>query len=523
MFARLTKLWERYLNSGNRHFKTPTELKHNKVLNLLFSLNFLANFYLIFAELIIFAFLLHRDSERYWPYFIPFAIVNALFPLLIGMIIWLKNRYGLLQMTYLSDLIYTAYCVILSIWLGAGIGIQLILLAVVPIVFIIYDYGHWKEVFIHTGIMTSGILIALVSYHTMQPIFPLPEDITRVAGFLCWFAAISILLIYSIFNWKEVHKTETLLTREKYQTEALLKETIPQLEIAEAKYRHLIDDSSDLVFQMNQEGIILSMNRTCTKMLGFIPEEMVGQPLYSFVTDTHERENNLNSNIVREHIRDFLENKTLSRFRTTLRKKHMYEPIEVEISLQKNLLHWRLEIIGKVSLLHEDIAQRFLEKEKGSYTIGNNIAHAEILSQKLSERIMRYFNTSTVNTVRICIREILINAIEHGNLEISFHEKTDAIENNDYMEFLLARQKDLKYAGRSVKIDYLINKKILMFRITDDGPGFDHKKFFAQTTTSNTSMLEHGRGLIMTRNAFDTVVFNDKGNQVILTKHITHV
>jgi anti-sigma regulatory factor (Ser/Thr protein kinase) len=33
-------------------------------------------------------------------------------------------------------------------------------------------------------------------------------------------------------------------------------------------------------------------------------------------------------------------------------------------------------------------------------------------------------------------------------------------------------------------------------------------------------MLEHGRGIIMTRNVFDSVVFNEIGNQVILTKRI---
>jgi hypothetical protein len=33
--------------------------------------------------------------------------------------------------------------------------------------------------------------------------------------------------------------------------------------------------------------------------------------------------------------------------------------------------------------------------------------------------------------------------------------------------------------------------------------------------------LEHGRGITMARNAFDSVVFNEKGNQVTLKKNLS--
>ena len=147
--------------------------------------------------------------------------------------------------------------------------------------------------------------------------------------------------------------------------------------------------------------------------------------------------------------------------------------------------------------------------------------HAEILSQKLTERLNRYFPSTVVNTIRICFREILINAIEHGNLGISFDEKTRAIEQGDYMQFLLARQKEPRFADRRVLVDYLINGRMLLFRVTDEGNGFDHGSFLERAKNDPfLSMLEHGRGIIMTKNVFDSVVFNDEGNQVILTKRI---
>lgn len=518
---RISVLWEAYLNSGSRHFQTATELKHNRVLNLLFSLTFMANAYLVVAELAVFAILLQRDFDRYIGYFLPFAIINVAFTLLIPIIIVLKNRYGTFGVTYLSTLTYTLYCVVLSVFLGERIGIHLILLAVMPIVFIMYDFGRWKEISVHTTIMASGLAGALAAYKLQPPLFPLPEDITIIGGYLGWVAALSLLFIYSIYNWRQVHLTERQLADEKAHTENLLRETIPRLEIAEAKYRHLVDDSSDMIFQMNEAGEILSMNKTALTLLGFNPEEMIGKPLYDFVPDGLEGDIELNRNIVREHVRQFLEENTLANFRTTLCKKHMYEPVDVQINLQKNLIHWQVEIVGKVSRIQEDVSQRFLEKEKGQYAITNNVTHAEILSQKICERLSRYFSQPVVNTIRICFREILINAIEHGNLGITFDEKTQAIESGDYMDFLINRQKDPKFSQRRVLVDYLINGKVLMFRITDEGAGFDHNSFIDRAENDEyMAMLEHGRGIIMTRNVFDSVIFNEIGNQVILTKKI---
>lgn len=518
---RLGQLWEAYINSGSEHFSTASDLKRNRVLNLLLSLNFLALSYLVVVELSFFAILLSRDKDRYLGYFIPFSIINIVYPIVIFAIIWLKNHYGTFKVTYFSTLTYTIYTVILCRFLGERLSIHLVLLGVLPIVFTMYDFGRWKEIFIHSFIMLGGIAAALTTYKFYSPLYPLPPDLAEIGGYLCWVGTAMLIFTYSVYNWRQVNLTENLLAQEKDHSEGLLKETIPKLEIAEAKYRHLVDDSSDLIFQMDEEGRILSMNKTAKALLGFSPEEMLGRTLYDFIPDGFEGDPELNRNIVREQVREFLEGQTLANFRTTLRKKHMYEPVDVQVSLQKNLIHWKVEIVGKISRLNEDVSQRFLEKEKGSYVITNNVTHAEVLSQRLSERVMRYFPATVVNTIRICFREILINAIEHGNLGISFDEKSAAIENSDYMEFLLARQKDPRYADKRVTVDYLINGKVLMFRITDDGRGFDHRSFLERAKNDPyLAMLEHGRGIIMTRNVFDSVVYNEEGNQVILTKRI---
>lgn len=82
--------------------------------------------------MLFFAILLQRDFDRYISYFWPFAAINAVFPLLMGAVLYMKNKYGTFRVTYLT-LFYTVYCTLLSVFLGERIGIHLILLTVMPI------------------------------------------------------------------------------------------------------------------------------------------------------------------------------------------------------------------------------------------------------------------------------------------------------------------------------------------------------------------------------------------------------
>lgn len=518
---RLTNLWENYLSGGSRHFSTPTDLKLNRVLNLLLAMSYLLNFYLITIELIFAAFLLTNDFEKYKHYLLPFALTNLIYLAFLTFAIWLKNSRGKLGILYPATFAHTAYLVVLSAFLGEAIGIHLILFCLIPVMFLIYDYGRNRSVFAHVGITTSGVAAALVLYEFSQPLFPIPPELAKLGRYLTWCAAISFTLIGSMYSWKQVGLTERLLARKQRQAEELLGETIPKLETAEAKYRHLVDDTTDLVFQMNQAGEIVSMNRAAKSMLRYAPDEMIGKSLFAFVAEGIEADPDFNRTIVREHLRSLTKDAPLATFRTTLAKKSTAEPIEVDVRLQYVQLATGAEILGKIWQVSDDVARTFLEKERGRYTIANNITHAEILSRRVCERLERYLPAQEVNSIRICFREILINAIEHGNLAINFEEKTQAIASGDYMAFLRTRMRDERFKNRKIFIDFVVNENQVAFRVSDEGAGFDVQEHLNRTQTDDElQLLEHGRGITMTRNVFDRVVYNRRGNQVVLVKKI---
>lgn len=518
----LKRLWLRYLNSGSRHFPAASDRKFNRVLNLLFAINLLAGALLVLAEVVIFAILLRRDYPRYINYIPAFALLNIAHPIVTFATLWLKNRTGSFRATYFSNLAYTIYILLLCLYLGERAHIHVILFMIIPTSFIIYRYGRWLDLAIHSAIMVGGLVAALLSYEFVQPWFPMPPDILRAAGYLSWAAAIGLIYAYSIDNWREVYDAEKLLADEKDRSQGLLKETIPKLQVAEAKYRRLVDDSEDLIFQASTDGVILSMNKTVQKMLSLKPEEMPGKSLYEFIAEAGSATPEFHRELLRERIKELLVARKTLRMHTWFHHKYRPDGVEVILTLQLINSDTGQELMGRASLVEPEVSLRFLDHENGRYTLANDVMHAEILGQRIAQRTALFFESKDLNPIRTCLREMLVNAIEHGNLEVTFDEKTAAIETGDYLDFLQTRKNDPRYAGRRVRVHYVINRRVMICRIIDDGKGFDHGAFISRSSSDDGMLsLEHGRGIMMARNAFDEVSYNQKGNEVTLRKNIT--
>jgi len=115
--------------------------------------------------------------------------------------------------------------------------------------------------------------------------------------------------------------------------------------------------------------------------------------------------------------------------------------------------------------------------------------------------------------MRMGLHELIINAIEHGNLELSSELK----KRHDYLEFLKRRALELPYRDRRVTIRIHITTETLTCTIRDQGPGFDWHTLPNPGDPENL-FKPHGRGIIMASNFFDQFSFNDSGNEVTVCK-----
>lgn len=69
---------------------------------------------------------------------------------------------------------------------------------------------------------------------------------------------------------------------------------------------------------------------------------------------------------------------------------------------------------------------------------------------------------------------------------------------------------------KSVSVSCAIHQKTLVFRITDEGPGFDYDNLPDPTAPENIEK-PHGRGVFLMRHLADECAFEDEGRIVELT------
>jgi len=117
--------------------------------------------------------------------------------------------------------------------------------------------------------------------------------------------------------------------------------------------------------------------------------------------------------------------------------------------------------------------------------------------------------------------ELLINAIEHGNLGISAEEKRQALSKGNFDALLKERRACAELGQRSVSIEVILDQasREISCHFRDQGDGFDWQALPQELTPENL-LQPQGRGVILTRMVADRLEYNDKGNEVTFVKRI---
>lgn len=123
--------------------------------------------------------------------------------------------------------------------------------------------------------------------------------------------------------------------------------------------------------------------------------------------------------------------------------------------------------------------------------IPSDFSFLSIIVQYLTDVLIRLnFQKEDDIHVKIALLEAITNAMEHGNR---------------------------KMVEKHVWIDMEITEQKVVFRIRDEGAGFDFKNLPDPTQPENITKLR-GRGVFMIYRIMDEVKFNRKGNEITMTK-----
>ena len=112
------------------------------------------------------------------------------------------------------------------------------------------------------------------------------------------------------------------------------------------------------------------------------------------------------------------------------------------------------------------------------------------------------------------LNDILVNAVEHGNLGISFQEKTKLYVEERWEEEIHRRLRLPEYAEKYVEVWFERHKEEIHFLITDQGSGFDWRQY--EEFSPELALDSHGRGIAMAKAlCFDRLEYIGKGNKVL--------
>lgn len=111
------------------------------------------------------------------------------------------------------------------------------------------------------------------------------------------------------------------------------------------------------------------------------------------------------------------------------------------------------------------------------------------------------------------IIELLVNAVEHGNLAINYEEKTKIYDKNIWDEYITEKLEHPDNKDKNVTVEYTKNDNEIKLKITDKGNGFDWDKF--KKLDRERKLDTHGRGIFLaTRLAFTSLEYEGSGNIV---------
>ena len=179
------------------------------------------------------------------------------------------------------------------------------------------------------------------------------------------------------------------------------------------------------------------------------------------------------------------------------------------------LNEWRNLFEKKVERISDDITLIYINSckidgfFKKEFKIKSNLTEIDKFLSQVYRRLKKskYFNFLAPKIVTI-LNEILLNAHEHGTLEISSLQKEKKIIEGSYENFLQQLQRQQQII---IKFVLSLSKKELYIIVEDKGKGF--KKSLIENTLERTFS---GFGLKIIKHLCKDFFFNKKGNTIVV-------
>ncbi len=171
---------------------------------------------------------------------------------------------------------------------------------------------------------------------------------------------------------------------------------------------------------------------------------------------------------------------------------------------------------NKHFLFQRGMQQNLMSRISGRFEMNNDPLDITVYSNLVTNYL---YNTNLLNRedrdrLHVALQELLINAIEHGNCEISFAEKSAWLEaGNDAMDLIRLKNQREEISDKKVLLQFTISPSSSTFSIRDEGNGFDWRAWMA----AKPELGLHGMGIKMANVYVKDLTYNDQGNEVFFS------
>ena len=114
------------------------------------------------------------------------------------------------------------------------------------------------------------------------------------------------------------------------------------------------------------------------------------------------------------------------------------------------------------------------------------------------------------------ISELLVNALEHGNLKIGYAEKGNLMRSGTWQMEVERRLSANENTDGYIELEFKVEADTVQIRIRDQGQGFDWSPYM--DFDPDRAFDPHGRGIAVARlSSFDDLEYIGDGNEVLAT------
>jgi CheY-like chemotaxis protein len=188
-------------------------------------------------------------------------------------------------------------------------------------------------------------------------------------------------------------------------------------------------------------------------------------------------------------------------------------------SLQSNLAETIEQVLAAAQTHRQQ--QRMLDcltQLDSHFVLENDRALIPPLVAYFQDQMTRFHlcDASTRVRVGVALEEAVLNAIYHGNLEVSSELRQQ--NEDEYHQLAEQRRHQSPYKERRIHLKAEVSRHKGIFVVRDEGPGFNPCSLPDPTDPANLERTS-GRGLLLIQTFMDEVGYNGSGNELRMVKY----